>query len=240
MHYYQFNIGDYKAHTEHLDPMEDLAYRRMIDWCYLHEKPLPLNIKEIERVIRMRTHSESIAYVLETYFERTASGFVNSRIEKEVNKYQEKSLKAKRSAEARWNKVDKENNNLDDANALQTECEGNAKHKPLNTKHKPLTSSTKLSKDNLCPHKDIVDLYHEVLPELSKVKQWTPKRQGYLRTVWNGNESRQNLDYWRRFFSYVKKSDFLMGRANDFKANLEWLVKPSNFIKIIEKNYENK
>lgn len=93
---------------------------------------------------------------------------------------------------------------------------------------------------NLCPHEDIVNLYHEILPELSKVKVWSSKRQSYLRTVWNGNESRQNLDYWKRFFNYVKQSNFLMGRSNDFKADLEWLVKPANFIKIIEKKYENK
>lgn len=232
MHYYQFNIGDYKAHTEHLEPMEDLAFRRMMDWCYLHEKPLPLNVKDIERLIRMRTHSECIAYVLETYFERTDQGYVNNRINREVAKYQEKSDKAKKSAEARWKK--KEN-----ANALQAESEGNAKHKPLNINQEPDKEITSAKQTN-CPHEDIVNLYHEVLPELSSVKQWTPKRQGYLRTVWNGNKSRQDLDYWRRFFNYVKQSDFLMGRSSDFKANLEWLVKPSNFIKIIEKNYENK
>lgn len=105
-----------------------------------------------------------------------------------------------------------------------------------NITSKEITSA----KQTNCPHEGIVNLYHEVLPELSNVKQWTPKRQGYLRTVWNGNKSRQDLDYWRRFFNYVKQSDFLMGRSSDFKANLEWLVKPSNFIKIIEKNYENK
>lgn len=91
-----------------------------------------------------------------------------------------------------------------------------------------------------CPHKDIVNLYHELLPSLSVVKDWTAKRQGYLKTVWSGNESRQSLDYWRRFFNYVGKSDFLMGRSSDFKADLEWLVKPANFIKIIEKKYENR
>lgn len=133
MHYYQFNIGDYKSHTEHLEPMEDLAFRRMMDWCYLHEKPLPLEIKEIERLIRMRTHSESIAYVLETYFERTTQGYVNNRINREVAKYQEKSEKAKKSAQARWKKKG-------DANALQTESESNAKQEPLTINQEPLTN----------------------------------------------------------------------------------------------------
>jgi uncharacterized protein YdaU (DUF1376 family) len=57
MHYYQFNIGDYQSHTNHLDPLEDLAYRRMLDWCYLHEKPLPLDANEIARIIRLRDHA---------------------------------------------------------------------------------------------------------------------------------------------------------------------------------------
>ena len=96
-----------------------------------------------------------------------------------------------------------------------------------------------LPKGNLCPHTDIVNLYHECLPELSKIKVWTDKRKGYLRTAWNGDPKRQTLDYWKGFFNYVKQSDFLMGRANDFKADLEWIVKPANFIKIIEGKYEN-
>jgi len=54
MHYYQFNIGDYKSHTEHLSEMEDLTYRRLLDWYYLHETPIPLEIKETARQIRMR------------------------------------------------------------------------------------------------------------------------------------------------------------------------------------------
>lgn len=90
-----------------------------------------------------------------------------------------------------------------------------------------------------CPHEDIVNLYHEILPELSKVKVWTDKRQGYLRTVWNGDKKRQSLEYWQGLFGYVKQSDFLMGRSNEFKADLEWIVKPANFIKIIEGKYEN-
>ncbi|NDH69342.1 MAG: DUF1376 domain-containing protein, partial [Gammaproteobacteria bacterium] len=32
MHYYQFHIGDYKSHTHHLSLLEDLAYRRLLDF----------------------------------------------------------------------------------------------------------------------------------------------------------------------------------------------------------------
>jgi uncharacterized protein YdaU (DUF1376 family) len=118
MHYYQFNIGDYQSHTSHLSEMEDLAFRRMLDWCYLHEKPLPSDIDEISRQIRMRSHSDCIASVLQEYFERTSDGWINARAIQEMLKIGEKSEKASASAKARWGKKD--------ANALPTQSEGNA------------------------------------------------------------------------------------------------------------------
>ena len=143
MHYYQFNIGDYTSHTAHLDPLEDIAYRRMIDWCYLHEKALPLDIDEIARLIRMRSHNECIAYVLETYFVRSASGYANQRVSDEISKYNDKADKARKSAKARWEKQPAKNKGLSDANALRTQCEGNANHKPLTNNHKPIEKKAK-------------------------------------------------------------------------------------------------
>lgn len=128
MHYFKFNIGDYQSHTSHLSEMEDLAYRRMLDWCYLHEKPLPTDQAEVARIIRMRSHSDSIAIVLREFFECTADGWVNPRIQQELEGYAEKSEKARQSAKARW-----------DANALPAQSEGNANHKPLTNNQEPVT-----------------------------------------------------------------------------------------------------
>lgn len=137
MHYYQFNIGDYKSHTEHLSEMEDLAYRRLLDWYYLHESPIPLDIDEVSRQIRMRSHTECIAVVLREFFEQTKKGWVSHRANIEIAKAGEKSSKAKASAEARWNKGKY-------ANALPPQSEGNAtqdtEHKTQNTKKNTATS----------------------------------------------------------------------------------------------------
>jgi len=121
MFYYSFNIGDYQSHTAHLSEMEDLAYRRMLDWCYLHEKPLPLDVEEISRQIRMRTHCDCIAIVLREYFKRTDDGYISDRVQHELSRAAEKSSKARLSAEARWST--KKTNN---ANALPTQSERNA------------------------------------------------------------------------------------------------------------------
>jgi hypothetical protein len=119
MHYYQFNIGDYQSHTAHLSEIEDLAYRRLLDWYYLHESPIPDDIPEIARQIRMRTHTESIAIVLQEFFELTKKGWSSIRANREIAKTGEKSAKASASAKARWNKDSH-------ANALPTQSEGNA------------------------------------------------------------------------------------------------------------------
>lgn len=146
MHYYTFHPKDYMSKTNFLEPMEDLAYRRMLDYQYLHESPLPADIDEIAMLINMRTHSDSIAVVLRYFFELTDDGYINDRAEKEIAKYQEKSEKARKSANARWKKktpkASKDKGSSDvDANALQTDSEGNANQEPLTKNHKPLTKN---------------------------------------------------------------------------------------------------
>jgi len=132
MHYYQFNIGDYASHTAHLDPIEDIAYRRMLDYCYLNECGLPETIESIARVIRMRTHCECIATVLREFFYVHDDGtWHHTRVDSEIVAYKGKSAKASQSARKRWDNVD--------ANALPTQSEGNANHKPLTINHKPVT-----------------------------------------------------------------------------------------------------
>ena len=138
MYYYQFNIGDYQSHTSHLSEIEDLVYRRLLDWYYLHELPIPLEEVEVSRQIRMRSHTESIAIVLQEYFERTDDGWIHHRANKEIAKAGDKSEKASASAKARWSKKD--------ANALPTQSDSNATHNTLpitqDTEHKTQKKAT--------------------------------------------------------------------------------------------------
>ena len=98
------------------------------------------------------------------------------------------------------------------------------------------------SKKPDCPHQQIIDLYHEVLPMCPRVRGWTPARATQLRARWNEALERQNLDYWKRFFEYVATCDFLVGKAGNkpFFADLEWMTKAGNFTKIRERKYENR
>ena len=99
-----------------------------------------------------------------------------------------------------------------------------------------------------CPHQAMLDLFHEVLPEFPTVRVWSEKRKAIFRARWKSGLKRadgtptNSLEYWRQFFEYVRDSDWLMGKVNGrtgrpFKADLEWLITESNFIKIIEGKY---
>ena len=143
MHYYQFNIGDYMRDTAHLDEMEDLAYRRMLDLYYLRESPLPKDVKEVSKLIRMRTHTECIANVLQEYFTLTDNGYINDKADDVLSAIYDKSEKAKIAAEKRW-----ELQRLKNANALQAQSECNADgmlpitHNPIpNTEVKDICDS---------------------------------------------------------------------------------------------------
>jgi len=92
-----------------------------------------------------------------------------------------------------------------------------------------------------CPQQEIVNLYHKTLPELPRVNQWPENLQVILRTRWKEDPVRQNLAWWEQFFRYVQESDFLLGRTKEaFVADLEWLVRPKNFVKIANGRYHGR
>jgi len=92
-----------------------------------------------------------------------------------------------------------------------------------------------------CPQKEIITLYNTILPELPHCKSFAEKYGKMLKTRWREDAERQSLEWWENFFkTEIRTSDFLMGRVKEFMADLTWIVRPSNFTKIINGNYRNK
>lgn len=134
MHYYQHHIGDYRKDTSHLSLLEHGIYRQLLDLYYLSEKPIDANAL---RLICARTEEEQAItlQLLDEFFTKKGNKYYHSRCDAEIIAYHGKKIKAKASAEIRWNK----NSKLQDANALPTDSERNANHKPLTNNHKPVT-----------------------------------------------------------------------------------------------------
>jgi hypothetical protein len=96
-------------------------------------------------------------------------------------------------------------------------------------------------------HDQVIGGYHEELPDLPRVKLWSTKRRQALnsriRERCADGKPADTVEYWRKFFQTVAASDFLCGRAlprdgrEPFRADLEWLIRPENFAKVIEDRY---
>jgi uncharacterized protein YdaU (DUF1376 family) len=122
MNYYQFHIGDYTSHTRHLSPIEDIAYRRLLDLYYLHERPLNSGSASVARQINMREFEDEVKLILEEFFTLSDDGWINVRADKEIAHYRGKIEQASRagkaSAERRFN-------------ACSTDVQLTNNHKPI-------------------------------------------------------------------------------------------------------------
>ena len=136
MHYYQFNIGDYASHTRHLTIIEDIAYRRLLDEYYLHERPLNVGIASVARQINMRDYEIEVEAVLKEFFILTDNGWINDRADREISHYQGKKEKAsiagKASAQRRLN-------------GRSTDVQPTNNHKPITNNQEPITTSKTLA-----------------------------------------------------------------------------------------------
>ena len=250
MYFYQFNIGDYQSHTAHLSDIEDLAYRRLLDWYYLHEMPISTDVDEVARQIRMRSHTDSIAIVLREFFKLTDIGWINGRADIEIAKVNEKSDKARQSAKTRWLKKD-------DANALQTQSDSNATHDTLHITHntyKDANASMSGTAFPTCPHQKILTLYKKHLGHLQQPRVWEGNRATMLRQRWvqaskpstfspEGYKTEfDGLVWWDSFFAYIandtKLSSGFESQGRLWRPDLPWIVNSTNFAKIIDGKYD--
>jgi uncharacterized protein YdaU (DUF1376 family) len=135
MHYYQFNIGDYASHTRYLTPIQDLAYRRLLDLYYLQEKPIPKENPAV--LIGLNDCSTDVERVLNEYFLLTEKGWVNKRADEAIREFHSKkktaSLAGKKSAAAR--RANKDGASERPLNEPTNIVQPTIKHKPITKKH---------------------------------------------------------------------------------------------------------
>ena len=139
MHYYQLNIGDYKSHTNHLDLLEDLAYRRLLDLYYLHERPLNVSVTAVARQIGMREHEDKVKSILEEFFHNSEEGWINPRADREIKHFHSKIEQASRAGKASAERR---------SNARSTDVQPNNKQEPINNKQETKNKATIVATPN--------------------------------------------------------------------------------------------
>lgn len=116
-------------------------------------------------------------------------------------------------------------------------------------------SKSSKAKDALpnCPHADMLDLWAEIMPDRRQPirSMWTKGaraknlaarwKQGFsITNEQTGNplytDTASGLEWWGRFFRFLRKSEFLMRDDSRF-FGLDWIAKSENFEKIMELKY---
>lgn len=197
MNYYEHHINDYAQATQHLTFAEDAAFSRMLRKYYAEEKPLPADIRAVQRLVCARTDEEreAVEVVLGEFFVLESDGWHNKRADEELARFAAKSEKARRSAKTRWNAnaspndatASKDNANASDGDAKAMLEDGaqhavrNAHQSPDSILHKPEDQKQKKAPVG-------ADLFPGVRPEIVAdfKKLRTAKRAPVTKTAVEG------------------------------------------------------
>lgn len=143
-----------------------------MDVYYVRESALPQD--QIARLIGARTPDEMAALdsVLSEFFELISGSWIQHRCEKEIETFSDKSIKAKRSASARWDA--KESNTERNADAMPTHNERNADgvlpaRVPITNNQTPITNKKNTSA--IAPPDGVLESVWADFVELRKSKK---------------------------------------------------------------------
>ena len=141
MHYYQKNIGDYRAATAHLSLLEHGVYNWLLDTYYSNEQPLPLDERVLFRLTLARSEDEKQAVrdVLDEFFTKTDTGWIQTRCDEEISKYHSKGDANRINGKKGGRPPKKEPTN--NPTETQEEPTNNLNQEPITNNHKPRTKN---------------------------------------------------------------------------------------------------
>ena len=215
MHYYKFNIADYRKDTGHLSTIEHGIYRQLIDWYYLDEQPIPDETQVVIR--RLRLGSDEVKFlenVLSDFFVLGKTGYKHKRIEVEIKDYQEQAEKNKNNGKlgGRPKKTQVVISGLPD------QSQNNPNQEPLTTNHKPKRESATVV---ACPP----DVSQQIWGDWVALRK--SKKAPITQTVLNGAIAEAKILGWplEKFLA-----EWCSRGSQGLKA--EWIVKPNPADKI--------
>lgn len=267
--YMQLYVADYLADTMHLDVEEHGAYLLLMMNYWQTGKPLRKS--RLQRIAKVPSDRwASVEQVLSEFFQDDGEFWRHKRLDADLRRVEQEQKQrvaaGKASAESRKREKIRNGKKLNELTTTDehprndrstgsqritdTDTEQTTASPSLRSGEESSASADNPSKQGNgkappCPHDKIIDAYHEELPELRPVQVWNDQRRKLLQTRWREKPERQDVEYWRRYFRFVRESDFLMGLAEPgpgkktFSADLEWLVRPTNFAKVVEGKYHD-
>lgn len=86
------------------------------------------------------------------------------------------------------------------------------------------------------PYQEIVNLYNSICVSLPRVREVSDSRRKAIRSRYR----KYGMDDIEKVFRATEASDFLSGRNGRWTScGFDWIMKPANFLKILEGNYSS-
>ena len=254
-------VADYLSATSRLTTEQHGAYLLLL-MDYWKNGPPPDNDGVLAQITRLSPSAWSNARtMLEAFFQVESGQWSHHRVDEELAKANHnKEVNRRRGVAGAAAKYGKK-----DAPTMLEASLGDSTSPSPSPSPSPISSSSSTTNTDICPplgepaskipdcdHQGVKDLYHLHLPTLRQVEVWNAARQGDLRQRWREVatelaqtkpiDSNDVLSWWAEFFKHIGQSRFLVGKVNGkdgraFTADLEWILKPSNFAKIVEGKY---
>jgi uncharacterized protein YdaU (DUF1376 family) len=152
VHYYQHHIGDYLSHTASLSLLEHGVYLRLLQCYYMADGYLA---GCMYRAVGARSaeEKEAVDYILATYFTVQDGVYKQAGADKRIAEFNEKSNKARKAVEVRWN-----NKRNTDVSESDTDVSENDTNGIQTNNHKPITNNQKTKTQNTAPAKAVAVL----------------------------------------------------------------------------------
>lgn len=100
------------------------------------------------------------------------------------------------------------------------------------------TSTTPQAEVENCPFVKIKDLYHKICISYPKLRSIDGNRKKAIAARWR---TYKNLDIFEELFQIAENSSFLKGNNDrSWSADFDWMMKPTNFSKILEHKYDDR
>ena len=197
MHYYQFNISDYRADTAHLNIIEHGIYRQLIDWYYLDEKPIPKETQVVMRRLCLGSDNlHNLQNVLKDFFLESELGYVHNRISRELEHYH--AQHAKNRVNGKLGGRPKKTQVVSKKNHMATQI--NPNQELITNNHKPITNIKPLRGNKLDnSFNEFWSNYPQKVGKDAALKAWL-KKNPPIAEVLQALSWQVNSDKWKKGF----------------------------------------
>jgi uncharacterized protein YdaU (DUF1376 family) len=213
-----FYTGDFLTGCADLNLEERGQYITLL--CLQHQKG-----HLSEKMIKLAV-GETSSDVMRKFKTDDDGNFYNERMDIEINKRVKHSEKQRKKIQDYWDRK-RLSESESDTTVYTTE----------DTTVVPLENRNENEDEDRIDYKSVVKNFETLCPNLGKVQAISEKRKAHIRA----RVGEFGIDKLIEAFRLVGDSDFLNGK-NDraWKADIDWVINPNNFIKIIEGRYNNK